>query len=181
MKLAISMVVAVLLLLQSGCGASGDDESASTSTPTTASSLATEAAAKAGKAEPVQAFGGDWEGLKKVAGRYADRLLIPRGPSPEGVVIRDLKQGTGPAIRPGDNFVSHYISFNYESGSAFEPYWDSSAGVLSWGKGERVQGWEPGLKGIRAGGIRELIVPSTLAYGGFALVYVVAVDKIIPN
>lgn len=173
MKLAVSVTLAVVLLLQAGCGASGGEESA----PRSSAAATSKAAAE----EPVQADSGDWAGLKKVAGRYADRLLIPEGLSPEKVVIRDLRQGTGPEIQPGDEFVSHYVSFEYETGKPFEPYWDSSAGVLIWGTGERVPGWEPGLKGIRAGGIRELIVPASLAYGNAALVYVVAVDEIDPQ
>jgi peptidylprolyl isomerase len=149
-----------------GCGQSGAQES--TRGPSS----------KPATNEAEQAFAGNWAGLKKVAGRHAGRLIIPRGPVPDEVVIRDLKVGSGPPIKPGEVFYSRYISFDYEDGKASEPYWEDSAGGLAWGTGERVKGWEPGLKGIRQGGIRELIVPASLAYGNSALVYVIAIDKI---
>jgi peptidylprolyl isomerase len=160
----------IALFSTGGCGSSDADQ------PTRPSTAA--AGVQASADAPAEAFGGEWAGLKKVAGKYADRLVIPSGPSPDEVVIRDLRRGTGAPIKPGDAFTSHYISFLYETGKPFEPYWGSSAGSLIWGTGERVPGWEPGLKGIRAGGIRELIVPSSLAYDRGALVYVVAVDEI---
>jgi len=159
-----------LVLLPAGCGGSGQGETTNSSTVASHAPDSAEA--------PVPAYAGDWVALKKVAGKYSSRLLIPKGPSPDHVVIRDLKVGTGPPITRGGDFISHYISFDYETGKAFEPYWGESAGSLAWGKGERVQGWEPGLKGIREGGVRELIVPARLAYGNAALVYVVAIDKL---
>ena len=42
-------------------------------------------------------------------------------------------------------------------------------------------GWEDGLKGVRAGGARELIVPADQAYGGDALVYLVKILEIEPG
>jgi peptidylprolyl isomerase len=165
MRLVLAVLLGLVVLLPlGGCGSS--DATQSTGASTNASGA------------PEQAFTGDWAGLKKVAGKYADHLIIPKGPVPDQVVIRDLKVGTGPAIKPGDVFYSHYISWSYESGKPSEPYWGTSAGALVWGTGERVPGWEPGLKGIREGGMRELIVPAELAYGSTALVYVVAIDKI---
>lgn len=166
----MTLLVLIALASLAGCGDSNDQESTGQSTSGVAS--------KAGTDEPEQAFAGGWAGLKKVAGQYADRLVIPRGPMGDEVVIRDLKVGTGPAIQPGDVFVSHYISFDYEDGKPSEAYWETSAGPLVWGTGDRVPGWEPGLKGIREGGIRELIVPKSLAYGSSGLVYVVAIDEI---
>jgi peptidylprolyl isomerase len=160
----------IALLLVAGCGSSDPAET------TERSSAA--ASSKATEDEPVPAYTGAWTGLKKVAGEYADRLLIPRGPSPEQVVIRDLKVGTGPPVQPGDAILTHYASFHYGTGTASEPFWGSSAGWLTWGTDERVQGWESGLKGARKGTVRELIVPSSLAYGHGPLVYVVAIDKI---
>lgn len=169
LSLVISLVLIALFPL-AGCGGSDGQES----TGQAASGLSS----KAEPDESEQAFDGGWAGLKKVAGKHADRLLIPSGPVPDEVVIRDLKVGTGPPIKPGEVFYSHYISFDYENGKPSEPYWGSSAGALVWGTGERVPGWEPGLKGIREGGIRELIVPKSLAYGSSSLVYVIAIDEI---
>ena len=123
------------------------------------------------------AYTGGWPGLKKVAGRYSNRLVIPHGPAPQQVVIKDLKVGGGPLVRDGDPFVARYVTYGYESGGVSEPYWDSPS-TYTAGLGTYKEGWERGLKGIRVGGMRELIVPSSMAYGNGALVYVVQVLKL---
>jgi hypothetical protein len=119
----------------------------------------------------------DWTALKRVAAPYAKRLLIPHGPPPKHVVIRVLREGQGPALRKGDDFLARYVSFTYDDGLAAEPYWHSpSTYTFEWG-GYR-KGWEIGLGGLRVGDTRELIVPSPLAYGNGARVYVVQALKL---
>jgi hypothetical protein len=176
-------VIAVLLALLCGpaaCGDSGDDS-------TTAAGAADSATPQEA---PEQAADGDWATLKRFAGPNADKLIIPEGPAPDHVVVRDLTRGKGPAIAPGDVFLSYYISWGYESGKVAEPTPEPTksakpawveGGRLIWGTGERVPGWEPGLKGIRAGGLRELIIPSDMAYENGARVYLVKVTEIEPQ
>lgn len=180
MRIVSAIAVAAALLF--GIAACGGSSSDSTSDTDTSSSATAQEA-------PVQAAGGGWATLKRYAGPNADKLIIPQGPSPDHVVIRDLKVGSGAAIAPGNDFLSDYVSFSYESEKVVEPApgegagplpW-VDAGSLAWGKGERVPGWEPGLKGIRAGGLRELIVPSQLAYENGPRVYLVKVKKIEPQ
>lgn len=179
MRAVVVFVVAIALLLQlAACGSSDDS--------TTTAGESTAAAPTPPKEEPVQAAEGGWHELKRLAGSQADKLIVPQGPSPDHVVIRDLEKGSGPAIEPGDTFDSHYVSFSYENEVAVEPSPEEQkgklalldAGSLKWGTGERVPGWEPGLKGIQAGGLRELIVPARLAYGNNVRVYLVKVDRI---
>ena|SRR5690349_14859599 len=181
MRAVAVAAVAIALLLQLGACGSSDD-------PTTSSGESTAAAPAPPKEEPVQAAEGGWQDLKRFAGSHADKLIIPQGPSPDHVVIRDIEKGKGPAIEPGDLFTSHYISFDYANEEAVEPSPEEvskkltwvDAGSLVWGIGDRVPGWEPGLKGVQAGGLRELIVPARLAYGNNVRVYLVKVDKIEP-
>jgi peptidylprolyl isomerase len=124
---------------------------------------------------PVQAYSGNWTPLKERAGPLADRLLIPSGPSPGKVVIHDVRRGTGRPIEPGDTFAARYVSLNYETGKVSETNWKPQPWRLKWQIGELVDAWEPGLKGIRAGGLRELIAPSSMAYEYGPLVYLVEV------
>jgi peptidylprolyl isomerase len=187
MRAAVVLALAIAMLLQlAACGSS--DEGSSTGG---IESITTNPALSAPKPEnekPVQAADGGWPVLKRFAGSHADELIVPQGPSPDHVVIRDLAKGSGPAIEPGDIFVSHYISFDYENEKVVEPLPETQngkitwldAGSLKWGVGERVQGWEPGLEGIKAGGLRELIVPSRLAYGNNVRVYLIKVHEIEP-
>jgi hypothetical protein len=182
---AVIVAVAALLSGLAACGSSDDSSMADTG-PTASNDPATTQAAKE---TPVPATGGKWATLKHFAGPDADELIIPQGPSPDQVVTKDLVVGNGPAIDPGDVFNADYISWSYESGKPVEPLPETSNGELTWieaeslkgGVGERVPGWEPGLKGIHAGGLRELIVPSRLAYGDGSRVYLVKVTAIEPQ
>jgi peptidylprolyl isomerase len=162
MRIVVVATVALALALQLGaCGGSGD----SAATGDTTESIDA----------PVPAYAGEWTDLKKRAGADADKLLIPKGPSPEDVVIHDVREGTGKPIEPGDTFAARYVSFDYETGEVKETNWGRQPWRLKWKIGELVDGWEPGLKGVKAGGLRELIVPSSLAYESGPVVYLVDV------
>lgn len=155
----IATFALALSLALAACGGSSTDEgldSAATSSPEEVTAVA----------DP-----GDWGALRRLAGRYSGRLIVPQGPSPDQVVIRDLKPGTGAPIQPGDTFAVRYVDFSYENGEVLERSWESPPWRLKWKIGELVDGWEPGLKGIKAGGVRELIVPSRLAYENGPRVY----------
>lgn len=158
MRLLVGGALVALLLAAAGCGNSGSEATGQ----------------NASREETVQADA-DWTALKRKAGTYSNQLLIPKGPAPDEVVIRDLKKGSGAPIRSGDVFAVHYVDFDYEDGDLLEENWDDQPWRLTWQIGELVKGWEPGLKGVRAGGIRELIVPSRLAYGNSARVYVLEI------
>lgn len=124
---------------------------------------------------PVQAYSGNWTALKKRAGPLADRLLIPSGPSPEKLVIHDVRRGSGKPIEPGDTFAARYVSLHYGTGEVSETDWNPAPWRLKWQIGELVDAWEPGLRGMRAGGLRELIAPSSMAYEHGPLVYLIEV------
>jgi peptidylprolyl isomerase len=150
----------------------------SASTASTAEATATGAEEKPAAAKhPEMAYTGDWTVLKRVAGPYAKRLLIPHGPAPTHVVIRDLKIGKGPVLHHGDNYTGRYVDMTYNEMYVVEPYWhEPSTYLFEWG--EYRKGWEIGLRGIRVGGIRELIVPSSMAYENGARVYIVQAVKL---
>lgn len=184
---AVFALIAALLFGLSACGGSSDGSTTDTGTATT-TTVGGDGSAAAEEV-PEQAADGDWATLKRFAGPHADKLIIPKGPSPDHVVIRDLNVGSGKPVAPGDNIVSDYISWDYETEKVVEPLPEEpgtpitwiDAGALVWGVGDRVPGWEPGLKGIRAGGFRELIVPSRLAYENGVRVYLIKVKEIEPR
>lgn len=99
---------------------------------------------------------------------------MPSGPPPtEKVIVTDLKEGDGSVIKTGLIGVN-YIGINYKTRKPFEVEWDKpEPSFFDYGTHEVVKGWEVGLKGMRVGGRRELIVPSKLAYGTGAVVCVV--------
>ena len=76
----------------------------------------------------------------------------------------DLRVGDGPEVRDGSTVKVHYTG-KLENGKQF----DSSIGKEPYpvvvGKSSVIKGWHEGLKGMKAGGKRKLIVPPALAYG----------------
>jgi hypothetical protein len=110
-------------------------------------------------------------------------IQLPSGSPPKQVVIRDLRKGTGVPLREGDWFTVNYISFYYKTGKKREAHWERSGG-FSWQfrKGTVVKGWIPGLRGMRVGGRRELIIPDKLGYPGEGpLIYVIELLEVNPK
>lgn len=83
----------------------------------------------------------------------------------------DTVPGTGLLASSGRTLTVHYTGWLYDAtkpdfkGTTF----DSSVGKkpfsLVLGAGSVIAGWDQGLPGMRVGGKRTLIIPSTLAYG----------------
>jgi peptidylprolyl isomerase len=171
-----SLVIGLLLLACLGLAGCGGSESTGGSTGTSEAGGAAEekpAAAPPEEAAPP----GEWTPLKRVAGPYSNRLLIPSGPAPEQVIVRDLKVGKGPVLQKNDNFLTRYLSLTYDDAYPIEPYWGAPS-TYTFELGSYKKGWEVGLRGIRVGGMRELIVPSEMAYGEGARVYVIQALKL---
>lgn len=191
-KIAAIVVLGLALALSAaGCGDSGsaDETNESSAETTRASSIplfaremgpgGREWLRKAAAQTPAERQDPRWTELERTAGPQAHRLLLPHGAPPEEVVFRDLKVGQGPRLEPGDVFGANYTSFNYKTGKQVQKSSNGSKAFYAYGEGELVKAWEPGLKGMRAGGVREMIVPGSWAYGS-PVVYVlhlVTVEK----
>jgi FKBP-type peptidyl-prolyl cis-trans isomerase FkpA len=83
----------------------------------------------------------------------------------------DLRVGAGVAAVQGDVVATHYTAWLYDparpeqkggqvdSSRAFEPF------EFVLGIGQVIAGWDLGVVGMSAGGVRRLVVPPSLAYG----------------
>ena len=110
---------------------------------------------------------------------------------PTTLVVTDLKEGTGDPAENGDILSVHYVGVLSEDGTRFDGNFGGSPFTLTLGKGGVIQGWDEGLVGIKAGGLRQLDIPSDLAYGdqgsgdvikpGSALTFVVEAVSIVPG
>jgi FKBP-type peptidyl-prolyl cis-trans isomerase len=120
-------------------------------------------------------------------------VSIPEEP-PTEMKVTDLKVGTGPKAKKGDLISVHYIGVRSEDGTEFDSNFKSAEGfTVTLGKGGVIEGWDKGLIGVQAGGVRQLDIPSKLAYkdqpqgeiikAGDALSFVIQVDFVItpPN
>lgn len=82
-----------------------------------------------------------------------------------GLKYADLKVGRGPAAEPGKRVVFHYTGW-LEDGTKFGSSLDrGEPSKFSLDTGEVIKGWKEGLRGMKPGGKRRLIIPPSLAYG----------------
>ena len=88
--------------------------------------------------------------------------------SSSGLKIVDKKVGTGDEAVSGATLTMHYTGWLYENGQKGRQF-DSSRGGSPFdfklGAGEVIEGWDEGIQGMKAGGVRELIIPPEKAYG----------------
>jgi FKBP-type peptidyl-prolyl cis-trans isomerase len=83
----------------------------------------------------------------------------------------DLRAGSGASAANGDTLSVTYTGWLYDESKADQKglQFDSNAGGTPFafvlGAGQIITGWDLGLVGIQAGGIRRLVIPPDLAYG----------------
>ena len=80
-----------------------------------------------------------------------------------GVYIKDLQAGTGTVtVVPSSTILAFYTGW-LANGTVF----DSNVGgtVLTYPLANLIPGWQSGLLGMKVGGKRRLVIPSSLAYG----------------
>ena len=78
----------------------------------------------------------------------------------------DLKVGDGEAITSDSTFSAYYIGWGPD-GTIFDSSLsgDTLKAPLSVQPGGVIEGWTKGVDGMKTGGVRELTIPSDLAYG----------------
>jgi FKBP-type peptidyl-prolyl cis-trans isomerase FkpA len=88
---------------------------------------------------------------------------------------RDLLVGTGGDAEAGKVLRVNYTGWLYnqdrpdQKGSVFDSSLNTGREpfVFVLGAGQVIAGWDQGLVGMKVGGVRRLVVPPSLAYGGF--------------
>ena len=85
----------------------------------------------------------------------------------DGLEYIDLKVGCGVAAQAGSNVSVEYTGWLQSNGKKFDSSFDHSGSPFSFqlGQGKVIKGWDEGLVGMKAGSIRRLIIPASLAYG----------------
>ncbi|RIB11217.1 hypothetical protein C2G38_126766 [Gigaspora rosea] len=81
----------------------------------------------------------------------------------EGVLIEDLKLGSGKMAKPGKQVQVRYIGRMNDK--VFDKNVSGKPFHFTLGKGEVIKGWEIGISGMRIGGERKLTIPPQQAYG----------------
>lgn len=88
------------------------------------------------------------------------------------MIQADIKVGTGEEAVPGRYVSVHYTGWLYDANAADHhgQKFDSSRDrgqpfEFPLGMGKVIKGWDLGVEGMKIGGQRTLIIPSSLGYG----------------
>lgn len=91
-----------------------------------------------------------------------------KGKAPTKLVVNDVKTGHGPAAKKGATVSVTYIGIACSTGKVFDASYlhgNQPFPVKPLGQASVIQGWNQGLIGVKAGGVRELVIPAALGYG----------------
>jgi peptidylprolyl isomerase len=147
--------LAALVALLAACGGSEKRESAAASPTATPTPI-------------IEKVRGNPTPLPEVtpSGKDEPKIEVPKGDPPAKLVVRDLQRGKGPEAVPGKTLAVDYKGVRFDDGQAFDSSWSTGQPFqFILGANQAIQGWEKGLRGMRVGGRRELIIPPELAYG----------------
>ncbi|HEY6240561.1 MAG TPA: FKBP-type peptidyl-prolyl cis-trans isomerase [Burkholderiales bacterium] len=85
--------------------------------------------------------------------------------TPSGLTIEDTVIGEGAAASSGRDIIVHYAGW-LADGTQFDSSKEKQDPfAFTLGKKEVMAGWEEGLRGMKVGGTRKLVIPPELAYG----------------
>ncbi len=91
---------------------------------------------------------------------------FPEGTPPAALEITDITVGDGPEAESGHQVRVHYVGVAFSTGEEFDASWNrGSAFQFRLGAGQVISGWDQGVKGMRVGGRRKLVIPPDLGYG----------------
>jgi peptidylprolyl isomerase len=181
----VAVIVALVILAVSlAGGSSSKTNAAATVTPTQPAS--TESTSPTPPADPCA-------GTKVSASALHPKMPKLSGKEPTKLVVKDLKKGTGTPAKAGDTLCVTYVGAAWKTGKVFDASYrhgGTAFGVTPLGSAPVIKGWNQGLVGARAGGLRELIIPPSLGYGAAGqpptiqpnetLVFLVSVESVKP-
>lgn len=85
--------------------------------------------------------------------------------APSGLWYTDVAVGQGDSAVPGRTVTVHYTGW-LPNGSKFDSSRDRGEPfAFTLGAGQVISGWDEGVKGMRVGGRRKLVLPPAMAYG----------------
>lgn len=87
-----------------------------------------------------------------------------------GLQYEDIQVGTGAEAASGAYVTVHYTGWLQNSDGSAGSKFDSSKDRNSpfqfpLGAGHVIKGWDEGVQGMKVGGVRKLVIPSSLGYG----------------
>lgn len=91
--------------------------------------------------------------------------------APKELIVSDITVGKGATAVAGSTVTMHYTGWLYapKAPKLRGQKFDSSVGAAPYtfkiGTGVVIKGWDEGIKGMKVGGKRQLIVPASMGFG----------------
>jgi FKBP-type peptidyl-prolyl cis-trans isomerase FkpA len=87
-----------------------------------------------------------------------------------GLQYEDINVGSGDEAKAGNHVSVHYTGWLQNPDGSAGRKFDSSKDRnepfdFPLGAGHVIKGWDEGVQGMKVGGVRKLIIPSSLGYG----------------
>lgn len=84
----------------------------------------------------------------------------------DGLVIEDVKVGSGKEAKLGSKITVHYAG-TLENGTEFDSSYKGAGKPITFDllEGRLIKGWTEGIPGMKVGGKRKLHIPYAMAYG----------------
>lgn len=96
-------------------------------------------------------------------------VLLAMTRTPQGIYSRDIVEGTGVPAMPGREVLMTYIAYLADGTEVDRTTPGAHPLAFTVGEGVVIRGWDLGVRGMRTGGTRQLVVPSRYAYGSRAV------------
>ncbi|MBL6935743.1 MAG: FKBP-type peptidyl-prolyl cis-trans isomerase [Alphaproteobacteria bacterium] len=104
--------------------------------------------------------------LKTLLGAGIFSLLVTGATTAAELQIEDIRIGTGIAAADNDLLAVDYKG-HLEDGTQFDSsYKRGEPWEFTLGQGQVIRGWDKGLRGMKVGGKRRLVIPPEMGYGG---------------
>lgn len=126
---------------------------------------------------------GPFAAISSTRGEDKPEVDPPDRPPPRKLLVRELKKGSGPAARRGDQVFVHYAGAVYKTGRVVYGTWppfEASIFQLEFSD-SFLRAFEEGIEGMRVGGLREVIIPRHRLEGDPTMDYVIALVALRPG
>lgn len=99
-----------------------------------------------------------------------EQAVQPQKKSPKktvqgGVIIEDLKVGSGPEAKSGKKIAVYYEGKLKSNNKTFDSTKQGAGFKFNLGRGDVIRAWDVGVAGMKVGGKRRIECPPSMAYG----------------
>jgi FKBP-type peptidyl-prolyl cis-trans isomerase len=154
-----------------GYGSSGNSEVGVTGSDTlvfVVDMIKSYAATASASGTHVSNGGGSLPTVTQPAGK-APTVTIPKGTSPpSNLVVTTLIKGSGPPVSKGQEVVTQYVAYIWNTGKEFDSSWSRNAPFgfqIDASPAQIIPAWDTGLLGVPVGSRVMLVVPPKDGYG----------------